>query len=45
MEFLDRILVVLVLSGALVFLYRLFRRKNKNKACGCGTDKCPTRKS
>ncbi|NCG08025.1 MAG: FeoB-associated Cys-rich membrane protein [Verrucomicrobia bacterium] len=44
MEFLDRILVFLVLGGAMVFLYRVFRRKKDKRGCGCGTDKCPTRK-
>ncbi|CAI8267601.1 MAG: Uncharacterised protein [Opitutia bacterium UBA7350] len=44
MEFLDRILVSIALIGALLFLYRIFRKKNKGKGCGCGADKCPTRK-
>jgi hypothetical protein len=44
MQFLDKVLVVLVLLGALAFLYRIFRRKKKSGGCGCGTEQCPTRK-
>jgi hypothetical protein len=46
MHYLDTILVLCVLAGALLFLYRVFRpsKKEGQGSCGCGTDKCEVAK-
>ncbi len=40
MKFIEITLVGLMVSGALLYLYRLFFLKKNDKNCGCGTSGC-----